>query len=107
MLCPPTRPIPPAPIVSDPDSFRRARTDWEMYRDIVCRGIDSEGPFLLIKAGRAFPLWFSRPCDLAWKYWGDREERLWIGWWIFKINRRVRLLVFRPLEVGDTETTSP
>lgn len=93
--------LPPAPLICLRASNRPARTATEMDRDVVCRGIDPEGPYLTVKASDSFPLWFSVPDDLVWKYRHEITETHRVGWWIFKVPIRRRLLLFRPMDVRE------
>jgi hypothetical protein len=104
--CQPTK-VSPAPIICLRASDRPARTATEMYRDVVCQGKDTEGPFLKVKSSDAFPLWFGQPNDLVWKYRYEVTETQWLGWWIFKVPLRRRLLLFRPMDTREPVVPPP
>jgi hypothetical protein len=104
--CQPTK-VPPAPIICLRASSRPVRTDAEMDRDVVRRGTDPEGPYLMVKSGDAFPLWFGVPDDLVWKYRHEVTETQWLGWWPFKVPIRRRLLLFRPAEASELGMPPP
>jgi hypothetical protein len=104
--CQPTK-VPPAPIICLRASDRPARTDAEMDRDVVRRGTDPEGPYLMVESSDAFPLWFGQPNDLVWKYRYEVTETEWFGWWIFKVPLRRRLLLFRPMDTREPVVPPP
>lgn len=104
--CQPTK-VPLAPLIRLRASDRPARTATEMYRNVVFQGEDPEGPYFKIKASDAFPLWFTAPRDLVWKYRHEVIETQWLGWWFCAIPIRRRLLLFRPAETSELGKTMP